>query len=96
MQEQSYALDLKYYINKSDSVQANTIQSAVNAAVENYIVWQRSKIGRDINPSKLICMLEDAGAKRVEINAPVFRKIEKTAVAKVTTKKVAYGGIEDD
>ena len=91
-----YALDLKYYINKSDSVQANTIQSAVNAAVENYIVWQRSKIGRDINPSKLICMLEDAGAKRVEINAPVFRKIEKTAVAKVTTKKVAYGGIEDD
>lgn len=91
-----YALDLKYYINKSDSAQANTIQSAVNAAVENYIVWQRSKIGRDINPSKLICMLEDAGAKRVEINAPVFRKIEKTAVAKVTTKKVAYGGIEDD
>lgn len=91
-----YALDLKYYINKSDSAQANTIQSAVNAAVENYIIWQRSKIGRDINPSKLICMLEDAGAKRVEINAPVFRKIEKTAVAKVTTKKVAYGGIEDD
>ena len=91
-----YALDLKYYINKSDSAQANTIQSAVNAAVDNYIIWQRSKIGRDINPSKLICMLEDAGAKRVEINAPVFRKIEKTAVAKVTTKKVAYGGIEDD
>lgn len=91
-----YALELKYFINKSDSAQANTIQNEVNAAIEKYIVWQRSKIGRDINPSKLISMLEAAGAKRVEMTAPVFRKIDKTAVAKVTTKKVTYGGIEDD
>ena len=51
-----------------------------------------SKHNGQVNMKKV----RDAGAKRVEINAPVFRKIEKTAVAKVTTKKVAYGGIEDD
>lgn len=91
-----YAINVKYYINKSDQAQANTIQTAVNEAVENYIIWQRSKIGRDINPSKLTCMMEDAGAKRVEISSPIFRKIEKNAVAKLTTKSVEYGGIEDD
>lgn len=91
-----YALDIKYYINRSDSAQAKTIQNAVETAVENFIVWQRSKIGRDINPSKLTSLLETAGAKRVEITYPIFRKIGKSDVAKLSTKKVSYGGIEDD
>lgn len=35
--------------------------------------------------------------KYIEVhNDGHYHKIEKTAVAKVTTKKVAYGGIEDD
>lgn len=91
-----YELNVRYYINKSDSAQAQTIQNNVNAAVENFIIWQRSKIGRDINPSKLICMMEDAGAKRVEIEEPEFKKIGKTDVPKLSTKNVTYGGIEDD
>lgn len=91
-----YALDIKYYINKSDSAQAKTIQGAVENAIENYIIWQRSKIGRDINPSKLTSMIEAAGAKRVEMSSPIFRKIGKSDVAKLLTKKVSYGGIEDD
>lgn len=91
-----YALDIKYYINKSDSAQAKTIQSAVENAIENYIIWQRSKIGRDINPSKLTSMIEAAGAKRVEMSSPIFRKIGKSDVAKLLTKKISYGGIEDD
>lgn len=91
-----YSLEVKYFVNKSDQAQANTIQSAVEAAVEKYIIWQRSKIGRDINPSKLTCMIEDAGAKRVEIITPIFRRIDKAAVAMLSTKKITYGGIEDD
>lgn len=91
-----YSLEVKYFINRSDQAQANTIQSAVEAAVEKYIIWQRSKIGRDINPSKLTCMIEDAGAKRVEIINPIFRRIDKAAVAMLSAKKITYGGIEDD
>lgn len=91
-----YSLEVKYFINRSDQAQANTIQSAVEAAVEKYVIWQRSKIGRDINPSKLTCMIEDAGAKRVEIITPIFRRIDKAAVAMLSAKKITYGGIEDD
>lgn len=91
-----YSLEVKYYINQSDAAQAQTIQNNVNAAIENFIIWQRSKIGRDINPSKLTCMMEDAGAKRVEIASPIFRRIGKSDVAKLSTKTVTYGGIEDD
>lgn len=91
-----YDLELTYYINSSDSTSASTIQAKVNAAVEEFIVWQRSKIGRDINPSELIQRVVSAGAKRVEVVKPVFQKIAKDAVAKLGTKKVTYGGVEDD
>lgn len=69
-EEVEYSIDLAYYINRSDSSRAVAIQEAVTAAVANYTAWQRA-IGRDINPSKLAEMVMAAGAKRVEVTAPV-------------------------
>lgn len=93
---QKYSIDLKYYINSSDSAKVTTIQSDVEAAVEDYALWQRSKIGRDINPSELTKRVIAAGAKRVEITAPDFTKVAVTGIAQLDTKSVLYGGIEDD
>ena len=41
-----YKLDVKYYINTSDLKRADTIKANVAAAVDQYVIWQRSKIGR--------------------------------------------------
>lgn len=91
-----YKLDVKYYINSSDLKRADTIKANVAAAIEQYSIWQRSKIGRDINPSQLIQMMVSAGAKRVEVKLPVFQVIGATNVAKLVSQSVTYGGIEDD
>ena len=91
-----YKLDVKYYINSSDLKCADTIKANVAAAIEQYIIWQRSKIGRDINPSQLIQQMVSAGAKRVEVTLPVFQVIGKANVAKLVSQSVTYGGIEDD
>ena len=91
-----YSVGVTYYINKSDTSKAATIQSAVSAAVSDYITWQQSRIGRDINPSKLIAMMEEAGAKRVEVASPAFQAIPDTSIAKVSATTVTYGGIEND
>lgn len=91
-----YKLDVRYYINTSDLKRADTIKTNVTAAVEQYIVWQRSKIGRDINPSQLIQMMVSAGAKRVEVKLPVFQVVGAANVAKLVSQTVTYGGIEDD
>lgn len=91
-----YKLDVKYYINTSDLKRADTIKANVAAAVDQYVIWQRSKIGRDINPSQLIQMMVSAGAKRVEVKLPVFQVVGATNVAKLVSQNVAYGGIEDD
>lgn len=91
-----YKLDVRYYINTSDLKRADTIKANVTAAVGQYIVWQRSKIGRDINPSQLIQMMVSAGAKRVEVKLPVFQVVGAANVAKLVSQTVTYGGIEDD
>ena len=87
---------VKYFVNQSDLKKVDTIKTAVNAAVDDYIQWQRSKIGRDINPSQLIQQMVSAGAKRVEVTLPVFQVIGKANVAKLSSKTVTYGGLEDD
>jgi len=91
-----YDLNVKYWINKSDTAKALTIQTAVNAAIDAYIIWQDSKIGRDINSSELIRRMVVAGAKRVEVTKPVYQVIPKASVGKIGTRNVVYGGIEDD
>ncbi len=91
-----YALNMTYYINQSDSASAITIQTAVNNAVAQYILWQKSRIGRDINPDELIKLVKEAGAKRVVVTSPVFTAISTDSVAKLTTQTVTYGGLEND
>ena len=58
-----YKINVKYFVNQSDLKKVDTIKTAVNAAVDDYIIWQRNKIGRDINPSQLIQQMMSAGAK---------------------------------
>lgn len=91
-----YKINVKYFVNKSDLKKVDTIKAAVEKAVSDYVIWQRSKIGRDINPSQLIQMIVTAGAKRVEVTSPVFQVIGKENVAKLSNKVVTYGGLEDD
>ena len=93
---QSFDVSLTYYINRSDSSKAATIQDAVDAAVTDYILWQTTEIGRDINPSELIRRVMAAGAKRVVVSSPVFATVPAAKVAQLGTKTVTYGGLEDD
>ena len=95
-QEVTYTINLTYYINRSDSAKAVTIQAAVAQAVADYQTWQRA-IGRDINPSQLVRMVMDAGAKRVTVTAPTYTAVDATKVSALKGDAViSYGGLEDD
>lgn len=94
--EVKYTVSLTYYINQSDNNRAVAIQQAVSAAVDSYVAWQR-KIGRDINPSKLLALVMGAGAKRAQITAPIFTAIPADSIAAIDgTASITYGGLEDD
>lgn len=93
---QDYDVDLTYYINKSDRTRASTIQEQVHKTVEEYVLWQKEKIGRDINPDQLRRMIITAGAKRVEVKNPEFQRLPRSSIALAGDVNVLYGGIEDD
>lgn len=92
----TFDINLTYYIARSNQAQATAIQAQVAAAIQNFVTWQTTEIGRDINPSELVRQIREAGAKRVELTAPDFEKVEDTEVAQLGEKSVTYGGLEDD
>ena len=92
----TFNITMTYYIAKSDSGKAATIQSEVNAAVADYILWQQGTIGRDINPDVLINKVITAGAKRVVLTYPEFTAVSDTSIPQIGTKTVTYGGLEND
>lgn len=92
----NFAVQFTYYINRSDSASAVSIQQAVSDAVTDYIAWQTTAIGKDVNPSELIKRVVAAGAKRVVMTAPVFTTVSETEIAQCSGHTVTYGGLEDD
>lgn len=91
-----FNIDLTYYIEKNTQASSTIIAQEANAAVEKYIEWQTEKMGRDINPSKLVELMMAAGIKRVDVREPVFRAVENTHVAKLGDKNVINGGNENE
>ena len=90
----NYSLNVKYWIDDKDSVNSSYIRSEVESEVEGWILWQRQKLGRDINPSELIRRVINAGAKRCEVSSPEFRVLKDYEVGMCINRNVEYGGLE--
>lgn len=99
----SYDINMTYYLPAG--IQAEPVRKNVENAINEYITWQDSKMGRDINPDKLVQLCVTAGAKRVVITAPVFTKINDGTASDEKVVGLAknsghntinYGGVEDE
>lgn len=93
----SYSVNVDYYVLQSDAVRLSAIQTAVQAAVTDYVAWQQAKIGRDINPDELIKRVRDAGAGRIlhTTLTPAFKTLTKSQVALCASVTVTFKGLED-
>ncbi len=91
-----YDISVSYKIAKADAAQASVIQSAVNAAVEDYIAWQKAKLGRDLDPSKLCTLMVKAGAAKVDVTSPAITVIDNAKIATADKVSVTYQGVDDE
>lgn len=97
-----YDIDFTYYIQTGSAASTADIAAAVQMAVDEFNAWQCARLGRDINPSRLINMLMQTGIKRVELRAPAFTVLRdggnKTVpqVASFGTAVIVNGGYEDE
>ena len=90
-----FDIDVTFYIPQPDAASATVIAAAAKQAVEEYVEWQTSKMGRDINPSYLTAKLMEAGVKRVEVRKPAFAVVDDIKVAKLGNQNILNGGIEN-
>lgn len=99
----TYTVDLTYWLWDYDQTTAAEITTRVHQAVDQWILWERSEVGRDIIPSKLVQMIHDAGVKRVEVTSPPFVRLAITPGSPPTVELavisgdpiVAFGGFEN-
>lgn len=91
-----YNIDATFWIHRDNAAEATTIQAAVQSAVSDYALWQKSKLGRDMNPSELIRRVMAAGAYRVNVTTPVYAEIAHDEVAIADVTNIVYGGMADD
>jgi phage-related baseplate assembly protein len=89
-----YDINVTYYIPSEKASMATTLQADIEQAVQDYILWQKQKLGRGIDPSELITRMKQAGAARVDVVSPVsYQSIEKNQVAKERNVSIVYGGV---
>ena len=91
----NYSIDFDYYIDKDNETLVNVIKSNVDKTVQEYVEWQKEKIGKDINPDELIKRLKIAGVKRVVLRSPVFQKLNFNQVAINNGITSNYQGVEE-
>lgn len=92
-----YDIALTYYVPRSKANVITDIQAQVQKAVDEYIVWQKSKLGRWVDPSELVARVKAAGASRCFVQAPAaFIEVKKTQVAKENAVSLTFGGLTDD
>ena len=90
----NYDLDVTFWVDESQSSGAGLIRDNCIAAIDGWVTWQRSALGRDVNPSELVHRVVAAGAKRCEVSSPSFTVLKDWEVAVCGNKQVVYGGLE--
>ena len=89
-----FKLKMTYWIDESHSTESNLLREAIESAAGSWVSWQRSALGRDINPSELVKRVVNAGAKRCVVDSPSFTAIKDWELAVCNDLELTYGGLE--
>lgn len=92
----SYAVDLTYWLSTKPNLDIKQLQKNITDAVDQFILYEKTKLGRAINPSVLTQMVMSAGARRVEVRSPNQLEIARQEVGNVTNINIVFGGLESD
>lgn len=101
-----YDINVTYFVHIDDQYKLTEISAAVESAVNNFVLWTKSKIGRDINITELHSRILAAGVKRADIKIPQYTQIlegdntkkvvDPVQLAVAENITITYGGIEYD
>lgn len=87
-----YNIDIDYYLYQEKDPIAH---EKIEQVVQDFNLYQKSQLGRDINPEVLIYELQKIGVKRTVIREPVFTKVEEHEFSLVEVVSVNFKGLEN-
>lgn len=90
----AYDVDCTWWVDPGDASQVGVIQNRVAKAAQEFVAWQAARLGRDLNPSRLIAMLVEAGASQVDVALPVAIGLAAQELATVGSVRCVFGGIK--
>lgn len=91
-----YNIDFTYYTRTGGAMSDSVVADNINTAVKQFKEWQAAKMGRDVNPSYLVQLLMQTGAKRIEVRSPTYAAVAENTVAQIGEKTVINGGAESE
>lgn len=92
----NYTIEATYYISYYKKEMEQTIKESIEEIATEFEEYTKRKIGRAINPDMLIAFVNTAGASRIAIKTPTYKKIEENQVAICTKVNLIYGGLEKE
>ena len=98
-----FDVELTYYYEPDKAAAIDTVEGS-GGAIDTYIEWQTTALGRDINPDRLRWLIlhpdsESVTPYRVDVASPVFTELEDTEVAvfsgNLTVNHIVKGGVNE-
>lgn len=91
----NFDINFTWYRENDSVYSQEELEAKVESALTEYIEWQTTEIGRDINPSMLIYFLMQSDIKRVNVVSPSYTVVSDSQVAQLGSTTATYGGSED-
>jgi phage-related baseplate assembly protein len=92
--EVEFDIDLDWFANEENATILDSVTAEVLSSINDFVLWTKSRISRDIIPSELHRRILNAGAKRVNIREPDYRKSAYSEVAIARSIRINFGGLE--
>ncbi|KAB2864654.1 MAG: baseplate J/gp47 family protein [Exiguobacterium chiriqhucha] len=91
-----YDVNITYFLPESYRAAQSYQQSEIQSAVAEYMLWQRSKLGRGIDPGELYARIQSKGGRRILVEPNDYVPINDDQVAKERNVVIQFGGFVDD
>lgn len=89
-----FNVEVTYYTEVDSTDGQDTVEAAVQKAVSDYVEWQTRKLGRRINPSKLVALIVAAGAGAVDVIQPTAHAVGEREIGQCGNISITYGGVD--
>ncbi len=88
-----YTISLTYHIQKGHEHLQSQIDASIRQKINEFILWTKTKLGRDILPEKLIQMVMSVqGVHSVNVASPTKTDLQQNQVAHCQSIVIQYGG----